>query len=117
MICFAAPKSANGRINVTWDYSHTGGLDLTRVAIEYRQKEESAFQTLRDPNLDLEKTNFEILNITAGYTYIFQISATNNNGSASIECPSVLHMIGMEINTQLAINLSIDVGMSINRYW
>ena len=100
MLCFVAPKSADGRVNITWDYSHTGGLNLTQLAIDYRQKEaESTFQTAPKDNIiisELEKKSFEILNITAGYTYTFRISATNNDGSTSMECPSVLHTVGMQ---------------------
>ena len=106
MLCFVAPQSANGRVNVTWDYSHTGGLNLTQVAIDYYRKEaESTFQTVpKDPNSDLlEKKSFEILNLTAGYTYIFRIHATNNNGSTSIECPSVLHTVGMKIRNVIMV--------------
>ena len=99
MLCFLAPQSENGKVTVTWDYRHTGGLNLTQVAVDYRQEETETFQVLsRDSDSELNKNSLEVQNLTAGYTYIFRISATNNNGSTSVECPSVIHTVGMGYN-------------------
>ena len=89
------PRSENGKIRITWDYRHTGGLSLTQVAVEYQQNQIEGFQLLpKDPEFGLELKSFEALNLTAGYTYIFRVIAENENGSTSTECPSVFHMIG-----------------------
>lgn len=47
-------------------------------------------------NEDLRRTKkITLLNFTAGFEYVFRVTGSNENGSDSIECPPVEHMIGM----------------------
>ena len=103
VLCLQTPTSANGNILVSWDYSHTGGLNLTGVSIEYRGGNMETFQSLPDrlaglglyPNENLLETkNVRVINFTAGFEYVFRVTASNENGYESVECPPVQHLIG-----------------------
>ena len=91
-----APTSEGGVITVTWSYIHTGGLDLTALAVDYRASDEAAnFLELDNGNLtDLGQTRLQVLNFTAGRTYIFRVTASNGRGSTTVVCPSILHSVG-----------------------
>ena len=92
-LCSNIPTSEGGVINVTWSYIHTGGLNLTEVVVEY--SESGDFQDLQNGNLtDLSQTSLEVLNFTAGQTYSFQVTASNQMGSSSVLCPAVNHSVG-----------------------
>ena len=92
-VCSNIPTSEGGIINVTWSYIHTGGLNLTEVVVEY--SESGDFQDLQNGNLtDLSQTSLEVLNFTAGQTYSFQVTASNQMGSSSVLCPAVNHSVG-----------------------
>ena len=93
LLCSNIPTSEDGVINVTWSYIHTGGLNLTEVVVEY--SESGDFQDLQNGNLtDLSQTSLEVLNFTAGQTYSFQVTASNQMGSNSVLCPAVNHSVG-----------------------
>ena len=106
MLCLLAPESSNGRIRINWDYRHTGGLSLTKVTVEYRQDQIETFQLL-PMDSTLQRKSFEALNLTAGYTYIFRISASNENGSDNIECPPVRHAIGNSCHSSSFVPIHI----------
>ena len=92
-LCSNIPTSEGGVINVTWSYIHMGGLNLTEVVVEY--SESGDFQDLQNGNLtDLSQTSLEVLNFTAGQTYSFQVTASNQMGSNSVLCPAVNHSVG-----------------------
>ena len=92
-VCSSIPTSEGGVINVTWSYIHTGGFNLTEVVVEY--SESGDFQDLQNGNLtDLSQTSLEVLNFTAGRTYSFQVTASNQMGSSSVLCPAVNHSVG-----------------------
>ena len=92
-LCSNIPTSEGGVINVTWSYIHTGGLNLTEVVVEY--SESGDFQDLQNGNqTDLSQTSLEVLNFTAGQTYSFQVTASNQMGSNSVLCPAVNHCVG-----------------------
>ena len=98
------PQSSDGKILVSWDYKHTGGLNLTQVTIEYKQQDVQSFQLLSDSSVvdseDLLSMKYtEVLNFTAGFNYTFRITAANENGINSINCPSILHTVGIVIIT------------------
>ena len=79
---------------MVWAYRHTGGLDLTQVTVDYLQNEGETFQILSmNPNLT-SGNDVEALNLTAGYTYIFRIRASNEAGTDNVECPPVYHTLG-----------------------
>ena len=96
VLCLQTPISTNGKIRVSWDYSHTGGLNLTQVKIDYRIKQLESFRLLPESlysNEELLRTKgVEILNFTAGFEYVFRVTASNEIGSSSVECPSVFHL-------------------------
>ena len=81
---------------MVWAYRHTGGLDLIQVTVDYQilQNEDGIFQIVSmNPSLTLGN-DVEALNLTAGYTYIFRIRASNEAGEDDVECPPVYHTLG-----------------------
>ena len=96
-VCDAAPVSANGVITVTWDYTHTGGLNLTEVIVQYGiySDDEIEFQGIPDGNLtDVDEVTLDVEGLVAGRAYVFQITATNDVGSTTVQCPPVVHTVG-----------------------
>ena len=91
--CSLTPISVNGRIHVSWSYLHTGGLNITEISVQYRQQQVNLFQFLQEELPD--KNTTIATNFTAGYNYVFRVVASNEIGSDSTDCPSVLHQIGM----------------------
>ena len=80
----------DGKLVVSWDFTHTGDLPLTRVLVTYtyRNGEESITNTATDIQ-NLTTASVEVNNIVAGITYTFSINATNSRGSKVVNCDSV----------------------------
>ena len=100
-VCDAAPVSDDGVIAVTWDYTHTGGLNLTEVIVQYGiySADEIDFQDIPDGNLtDVDEVTLDVGGLVAGRAYVFQITATNDVGSATVQCPPVVHTVGKPLS-------------------
>ena len=101
-VCDTAPDSDRGVITVAWDYTHTGGLNLTEVIVQYGiySADEIDFQDIPDGNLtDVDETTLDVEGLVAGRAYVFQIIATNDVGSATVQCPPVRHTVGKPSST------------------
>lgn len=78
--------------------------------MDYRVSDEAAnFLELENGNLtDLGQTSLEVFNFTAGQTYIFQVTASNEIGSTTVVCPSVLHAVGKHMKLCVCNNLILQ---------
>lgn len=84
------PDNINGNINIDWSFDHTGGLALTMVRISYVFQEVMGInQTRNGPAVTFGDRRATISTLTAGFSYIPVVTATNVVGSARAECPSV----------------------------
>ena len=93
-VCPTAPTSSGGVITIRWNYTHTGGLELTRVIVTATKG--SFTSDVSNGNLtDPSQTYLNISTFTAGFSYIFTVTAYNQLGSSSVQCDSVRHLIGM----------------------
>ena len=94
-VCPSAPTSSNGVITVRWNYTHTGGLELTQVIVTATK---GILATELDvPNGNLTNPTQTYLNIatfTAGFLYTFTVTAYNQLGSSSVQCNHVTHQVG-----------------------
>ena len=87
-----APVSENGVITVTWDYTHTGGLELTAVEVRYRNEDDN--EDIDEQSVNVSTTMLDIPELEAGRTYVFEVDASNSMGLTTVECPPVEHVIG-----------------------
>ena len=93
--CHSAPVSMRGIITVSWTYVHTGGLNITRVMIEYKDLSNEQFEGSKTVDeTDLNDNSVPFSGFEAGSTYEFEITAYNGIGNANVACPPVLHEIG-----------------------
>ena len=95
--CDVMPVSANGVITVTWGYTHTGGLEITEVIVQYGIYSSGPidFQDIPDGNLtDLSQQTLVVSDLIAGRAYVFRVTASNDIGPASVDCPPVMHLVG-----------------------
>ena len=99
-MCTQAPKSQNGVIQVVWDYDHLGGVNITRVAVNYRTDVNDEMPPVVRTGEGLnDLRSLEFSGLTAGQNYVFYAMATNENGSSTAECPPIAHSIGMCLST------------------
>ena len=91
-----ATSSTNGNITVTWSYTHTGGLPLTSVSVSYSKLLEASTVSRQNPVTisNISATSVVVPNLEAGFEYVFDITAENSEGSMSISCGPILHLIG-----------------------
>ena len=90
-----APTSEDGTITVNWDYVYTGGLNLTSVQILYRESSEPDYQgSLSGNEHCTSNCSLAFTTLTAGFSYVFAVNASNDEGYAVVECPEVLLDIG-----------------------
>ena len=95
-VCPTLPTSSGGVITVRWNYIHTGGLELTQVIVTATKGILSTELEVPNGNLtDLSQTSLDISTFTAGFQYIFSVTAYNELGSSSVQCERVEHQIGM----------------------
>lgn len=94
--CHAAPLSREGVINITWEYVHTGGLNLSNVTLFYSlDVQPLQFQLLSNVATPSEDQADVVLHqLPAGNSYVFEVISSNAVGSASAICPPVRHDIG-----------------------
>jgi len=94
-VCQAPPTSAGGVITVRWNYTHTGGLDLTQVVITATRGVETTQLDVPNGNLtDLFQMNLGVATFTAGFEYTFTVIAYNELGPGTTVCDHVTHLIG-----------------------
>ena len=89
-----APVSARGDIIVMWSYIHTGGLPLTNVSMAYTFNESMGTITNPIPISGVDTTSVEVVDLVAGFEYLFNTTAENSNGSSSILCGPIHHVVG-----------------------
>ena len=92
-MCDLAPVSEGGVITVSWTYAHTGGLNLTQVQVQYKEPTQDQYEGAETLG-GLNETSVPFTGLEAGSTYLFEITAYNAYGSASVTCPPVIHEIG-----------------------
>ena len=99
-VCPTPPTSSGGVITVHWNYTHTGGLELTRVIVTAYKGIQSNIQLdVPDGNLtDLSQMSLNIATFTAGFQYTFQVTAYNQLGSSTAQCDPVIHLIGISMS-------------------
>ena len=88
------PVSMEGVIRVSWFYIHTGGLPLTEASVEYSYTNGPLLVTEPVSVNETNTTVVEVSNLVAGFSYTFIITAENSNGSSTISCRSILHIVG-----------------------
>ena len=99
-MCSTPPTSSDGVITIHWNYTHTGGLELTRVFVTAYMGILANIQ-LDVPNgslTDLSQMSLDIATFTAGFQYTFQVTAYNQFGSSTAQCDPVMHLIGMNLS-------------------
>ena len=99
-VCPTLPTSSGGVITVRWNYTHTGGLELTQVIVTAYMGVLSNIQ-LDIPNgnlTDFSQMFLDIATFTAGFGYTFQVTAHNQLGSSTAQCDPVIHLIGMGLS-------------------
>ena len=99
-VCLTLPTSSGGVITVRWNYTHTGGLELTRVIVTAYMGTLANIQ-LDVPNgnlTDLSQMSLDVATFTAGFRYTFSVTAYNQLGSSTAQCDPVIHLIGMSLS-------------------
>ena len=94
LVCLGA-VSFNGLVNLSWEYRHTGGLNLTALAVDYTTHELAEFQNVDSDLSDTDRTTLEVEGLAAGELYTFRITASNEQGGAQALCPALWHSTGM----------------------
>ena len=110
LVCAEQPTVDGTELVISWSYNHTGGLNVTMTLVEYRAESSQNFIPLpsymdmsgsggpplysgSDSGLLLD-TSASLPLPTAGVLYFFRVIASNEAGSTTVECPSVLTSIG-----------------------
>ena len=99
-VCPTPPTSTGGVITVRWNFTHTGGLELTQVIVTAYMGTLANIQ-LDVPNgnlTDLSQMSLDIATFIAGFQYTFQVTAYNKLGSSTAQCNPVIHLIGMSLS-------------------
>ena len=91
----STPISNNGVITATWSYIHTGGLPLTDVSVFYTFLEGGRdSDPTKVPVSGVDVTSVMVPNLVAGFEYTLTVTASNSNGSSSVQCGPVFHEVG-----------------------
>ncbi len=85
-------ESINGGLLVRYGFFHTGGQDLSSVALSYMIADSSTTQP--GPDVGVTDVMATILMAVAGNTYTVYVTASNPNGSATVMCPQVVATSG-----------------------
>ena len=92
-MCPTPPTSSGGVITVRWNYIHSGGLELTQVIVTATK----GLLSTDVPNGNLTDPSQRFLDIdtfTAGFSYTFSVTASNQLGSNTTQCDPITHRIG-----------------------
>ena len=77
-----------------WSYAHTGGQPLTSLSVSYLFMEGTTINRVPVDVTSVGATSVEVRNLTTGFEYMFNITAANSVGAASVLCGPTLHAIG-----------------------
>ena len=97
-VCDTATASGGG-ITITWSFNHTGGLPLLNLSINYIVREGTTDITRNGPPVGLADTTADIQPLVAGLVYTPMVTALNDQGSSTVQCPSVELDVGKEISS------------------
>lgn len=101
--CNSVPLSKNGTISVSWNFVHTGGLNLSLVSVFHSTDIVPwDFKPVPHEQIVLDEkrrpTSLVVSELLAGNTYVFMVCAFNMLGNSSVMCPPVTHDIGKCMN-------------------
>ena len=100
--CTAVPEVADTRLVVMWSYTHTGGLPITAVDVEFQQDAANVRTSFSDVDSSMVDGSGEMVDEgeasiplpQAGIRYRFYVTATNSEGASTTSCPDLLLTIG-----------------------
>ena len=76
-----------------------GGLDINRLSVSYTYEEGSVTTDPVDVSVpNLGATTASVTGLVAGNDYTFTVTASNTNGSTSIQCGPTSHDVGKVTN-------------------
>jgi len=90
------------RLVVVWSYTHTGGLPITAVDVEFQQDAANVRTSFSDVDSSMVDGSGEMVDEgeasiplpQAGIRYRFYVTATNSEGASTTSCPDLLLTIG-----------------------
>ena len=97
---------------MTWAYEHKGGLPLIDASVEYQQGD--AGETIEGAMMLEDETTVLIPSLVAGYTYLVTVTAENDEGAVSSQCPRLPLTIGNDGTQGKNIYNYIYVGGSMH---
>ena len=103
-MCQGPPTSSGGVITVSWNYTHTWGLNLTWVAILAGVEATRTPVDVPNGNLtDLSQMTLNVTTFTAGFQYTFAVLTFNEMGFGFAVCDPVTHLIGRMCSSVLSV--------------
>ena len=110
VVCTDQPAVNNTDLVITWSYVHTGGLKLTHMSVEYRNETSAVFMTLSSymsgsgfvgttsgHRVSTNENSVSLPLPFAGVEYFFRVTATNEEGLTTADCPSILLTTGIHM--------------------
>ena len=107
------PVSSNGIITVSWYYIHRGGLDINGLSVSYTYEEGSVITAPVDVSVpSFDATSASVSGLVAGNDYTFTVTASNANGSTSIQCGPTSHDVGKVNSITSLINIRCRIAIN-----
>ena len=108
VVCLEQPRVKDTELVISWSYNYTGRLNITDTVVEYRNESSEAFTSLpyfisgsasgsSASDITNVDSSVSLFLLVAGLNYFFRVTASNEKGSTTIACPSILLTTGNNI--------------------
>ena len=108
LVCLEQPTVDDTVLVISWSYSYTGGLNITNIVVEYRNESSETFTHLQyftggsgssaSGEMAVEDSSVSLPLPVVGVNYFFRVTASNEEGSTTVACPSILLTTGISID-------------------
>ena len=106
VVCLEQPRVDDTELVISWSYNYTGGLNIPDTVVEYQTEDSKAFTLVpyfiggsasgssASGEVAIIESSISLPLPVAGVNYFFRVTASNEEGSTTVPCPSIFLTTG-----------------------